>query len=223
MRAWLRGEGHTVPSRGRIRGQLAELYYDEFPDRRPEGSVRLLPSPGMTDDEIAEWEDLGELVPSGVESDAGGRTEPTADGGEPPGPVRDPEPAHGRKEWRKGARGKAPAKTARVTVGVRTDINAKISFALEIPGRVWQARDPTCGGTFVEQRPQIADALTEIVCQSSDLVAWFSGSGGQFMLYLNLAAACWPVATVVMAHHVYHTIEAQAPDAQQPDWQDYAA
>jgi hypothetical protein len=107
-----------------------------------------------------------------------------------PGPVLpDPPPAHGRREWRKGKGGPRPprAKPSKVTAGIRNDIDAKISFALEIPARVWEARDPVCGGTFVEQRPEISAALTEIVCQSPDLIAWFAGGGGQFMLYLFLA------------------------------------
>jgi hypothetical protein len=95
---------------------------------------------------------------------------------------------------------------------------------LEIPGRVWEARDPVCGGTFVAQRPAISSALTDIVCQSPDLIAWFTGSGGAFMLWLNVAAACWPVLTVIMAHHVYHSIE-QGADGQvpEPDLTRYAA
>lgn len=221
MRDWLRGEGYDVPSRGRIKGSLAEEYYQAHPSHRPAGSVRLLPGPG---DDPGEFEDLGILLPDGVDSEPPGRAE-TGEGERAPevreAPRADPEPAHARKEWRKQPKGQ-PAKASRVTVAVRTDIDAKISLALEIPGRVWQARDPVCGGTFVEQRPAIASALTEIVCQSADLVAWFAGSGGQFMLYLNLTAACWPVATVVMAHHVYHSI-GQAEDMQQPGYQEYPA
>ena len=90
---------------------------------------------------------------------------------------------------------------------MRQDIHAKISFAIEIPGRVWQARDPVCGSVFVQQRDDIAGALTDIVCQSADLVKWFTGPAGNFMLFMNLAGAAWPVVTVAMAHHVYHSIE----------------
>jgi hypothetical protein len=160
-----------------------------------------------------------------IEPDAAPESPPPADlpgGGDEtgpgyePGPVlEDPPPAHGNKrEWRKTSpKAGAPRKPAKVTASVRTDIDAKISFALMIPGQIWAARDPVCGGTFVQQRPEISAALTEIVCQSPDLIAWFSGSGGQFMLWLNLAAAAWPVATAAMAHHVYHSIETGEPQA----------
>lgn len=162
-------------------------------------------------------EDIGILEPeSGVERDELGP------GFEPGSVLPDPPPLHGGKQWKRSGPKAAPKKATRVTAGVRNDIDAKISFALEIPGRVWQARDPLCGGTFVSQRPEIAAALTEIVCQSPDLIAWFAGGGGQFMLWMNLAAACWPVATVAMAHHVYHSIEAGDQD-QAPDQTRYAA
>jgi hypothetical protein len=64
-----------------------------------------------------------------------------------------------------------------------------------------------CGGTFVDCRPDIAEAVADIVCDSADLVAFFTGPGGAFMKYLNLGAAVWPVIEVVAAHHVYHTVE----------------
>lgn len=110
----------------------------------------------------------------------------------------------------------------RLSASARSDIQAKISFGLELPGRLWEARDPVCGGAFVAQRPEIAEALTEIVCQSADLVEWFTSTGGGFMLALNLGAACWPVVVTVMAHHVYHSLEEPEP-AQRPDMSAYAA
>lgn len=187
-----------------------------------QGAARVEPIPSP-DDPFWELEgggphvDIGQLDP-----------EPEPEPAEPgpvyePGPVLpDPPPLHGdKRKWKQGSPKSAPRKPLRVTAGVRNDIDAKISFALEIPGRVWQARDPLCGGTFVSQRPEISAALTEIVCQSPDLIAWFAGGGGQFMAWLNLMAACWPVVTVAMAHHVYHSIEAGEPA--EPDATRYAA
>jgi len=161
-----------------------------------------------------DWDgdDLGEIpFPSGQvspEPPAPGASPPSADpgaGGE--AAPRDEPPAHSRREWRRAA--PVPAsrpRSIRVTAGIRADINAKISLPLEIAGRIFEARDPFCGGAFVAQRPEIADALTEIVCDSADLVAFFTGPAGGFMRYMNLAAALWPVLEVAAAHHVYHTI-----------------
>jgi hypothetical protein len=136
-------------------------------------------------------DDIGTLEPDPDPAAAAPPPEPDPVLDYEPGPVLpDPPPAHGRREWRKGKGGPRPprAKPSKVTAGIRNDIDAKISFALEIPARVWEARDPVCGGTFVEQRPEISAALTEIV----------------------------------LAHHVYHSIEAGEPEAE-PDGIRYAA
>ena len=202
--------------------------------------VAPMPPPGSDFDALArDAEPFGDIVdlpplpteesPQPPPSPPSGGTPPPVDGGGPPGD--DEPPAHAKQERRtrqRRERDTGPRKLPRVTAGVRNDIEAKISFALEIPGRIWQARDPACGTVFVEQRPEIATAMTEIVCQSTDLIEWFTGTGGQFMLYLNLAAACWPVATMVLAHHVYHSVQLEqgAPqygDATQPDYSRYAA
>jgi hypothetical protein len=98
---------------------------------------------------------------------------------------------------------------------------------LELPGRVWEARDPLCGAVFVQQLPSTRSALVDLICQSPDLVAWFTGVGGGFMLYLNLLAALQPVAVTVWAHHIAHSIEApgqqQQAGPQLHDGQAYAA
>ena len=188
------------------------------------GAARLsaLPSPAELDD--LPPEDFEGIIDLGDEPPppAGPPRAPAPDGPAPE-PGDDEPPGHAKRDWQRPRSRSQKGKPPRLTVAVRSDIEAKLSFALEIPARIWQARDPVCGGVFVEQRPEIAGALTEIVCQSPDLIAWFSGGGGQFMLWLNVMAALWPVVTVVMAHHVYHSIEA-APEAPgQADYRQYAA
>lgn len=159
--------------------------------------------------------DLGELNPD-PEPPAAGTSAPAA-GDETgpvyePGPVQpDPPPAHGKREWRRAPKS-APRKPTRVTAGIRNDIDAKIRFALQVPGAIWQARDPLCGGTFVQQIPDTAEAFTDIVCDSADLVAFFTGPGGSFMKFLKVGAALMPVVQVVAAHHVYHTVELAPAD-----------
>jgi hypothetical protein len=129
-----------------------------------------------------------------------------------PGPLRDTRP--------RGTHHK-------ITAGIRKDIDAKVGIMLELPGRVWEARDPLCGAVFVQQLPSTRSALVDLICQSPDLVAWFTGVGGGFMLYLNLLAALQPVAVTVWAHHIAHSIEApgqqQQAGPQLHDGQAYAA
>ena len=102
----------------------------------------------------------------------------------------DPEPAH----LGPGPADSSPrrGRPGRVTVVMRKDIEAKAGLMLEIPGRVWAVRDPYCGAAFVQQLPAIRAAVVDLICQSPDLVEWFCGTGGGFILWLNLAAACQP-------------------------------
>lgn len=89
---------------------------------------------------------------------------------------------------------------------MRRDIEAKVGIALEVPARVWQARDPWCGGAFVQQLPETRAAFTDLVCESPDMVAWFTGVGGGFMKWLNVLVALQPVGTMMYAHHIAHAV-----------------
>ena len=181
------------------------------------GHLRPLPGP---DDDI----DLDEEIDLGEPPELPGAPGPVWDG--EPWPPEDFEqippdvpPADLKDQSGKQRRRGAP----RVTATIRKDINAKISLGLELPGRIWQARDPWCGSAFIHQRATIADALTDIVCDSADLVDWFTGPAGGFMKYLKLAAALQPVTVVVYGHHVAHTVGEEQEQAQQPDMSRYAA
>ena len=52
-----------------------------------------------------------------------------------------------------------------------------------------------------------AEAFTDIICDSPDLVAFFTGPGGNFMKILKVGAALGPVIQVGFAHHVYNSVE----------------
>ena len=73
----------------------------------------------------------------------------------------------------------------------------------------------------MQQIPDTAEALTDIIVDSPELLAFFTGPGGSFMKALKLGVALMPVISTVAAHHVYHTIEDMPEDAQQP--RQYAA
>lgn len=121
----------------------------------------------------------------------------------------------------RGRSNRRGAKPPKVTAATRTDIAAKLGMMLELTGRVWAVRDPMCGGTFVAQVPPIREASVDLILQSPDLVAWFTGVGGGFMLALNLLVACQPVAVAVWAHHVAHSVE--LPEQEQGPARSYAA
>jgi hypothetical protein len=194
--------------------------------------MRVAPFPGPSDpvwDEPGEGMiDVGELVPdepAAVPPLPSGNAEPAEPA--PPlgdaGPVTpDEPPAHARKGWGRQDRQSRPApKATRVTAAIRGDVQAKVQILLGVPGSVWAARDPLCGGTFMEGLPQTSAAFTAWICQSPDLLNWFTGPGGNFMLILDILAALMPTATVVMGHHVYHSIELEESAGQ--DQARYAA
>ena len=126
-----------------------------------------------------------------------------------PAAAFDPEPGH--LKIAPGGRGrgreKAPkGKPVRLTAAITKDIAAKVKLMVVMPGKVWEVRDPACGGIWMEQSDDISEALTEIVLDSPDLVNFFTSSAGGFMKWFKLAAAVQPVGVMVWAHHVAHTV-----------------
>jgi hypothetical protein len=174
-----------------------------------------LPGPGVPDDEL----DMGtarppEPPPAAPDASAGH----APDEDDEPGPDSPPGHLSAAAPKRRGG-----ARQVRVSGTARKDIAAKVGVMLAVPGHVWQARDPLCGGTFVRQAPAIADALTDLICESADLVAFFTGPGGGFMKYLTLATALQPVGVVVWAHHIAHSAGEPQSGPAGPDMAAYAA
>jgi hypothetical protein len=189
---------------------------------RGRAEIPLLPSPDQpfSDDDY----DLGELEPepdpaSGSELTPGPAPDAGDGRGEAPAAEPAPDPRPGPVGKTGARRGRPPG---RITKAIRDDIEGKLGIMLEIPGRIWQARDPLCGGAFVAQAPAIREAAVDLILMSPDLIEWFTGVGGGFMLWLNLFVACQPVAVTIWAHHVAHTIELPEGD-QAPGARQYAA
>lgn len=126
-------------------------------------------------------EDPGVLEPDAAETPGAAQPQPApvAPGGPGFQPGPDPPPAHGRKQWRRETKDAAPraAPPVRVTAGVRKDVTAKLSILLGVPGSVWQARDPLCGGTFMEELPGISAAFANFVCESRTCLTGLPGRG----------------------------------------------
>lgn len=89
----------------------------------------------------------------------------------------------------------------RITRAVRKDVEGKLAFMMTLAGSMWVSTDPICGGTFLNQTPEIAAKLTPILCQSPDVVKWFRKSAG-YMLYVDLLTVVYPVVQAIYAHHV---------------------
>jgi len=169
---------------------------------------------GISMDDIMDLGDIPVIEDSPPSLPPGGDVPPWEDipPDEPPADLGKP---------RERRRAPGPAK---VTAAVRKDVTAKIAIPCMILGKVWEARDPICGGAFVAQVPATAEAFAGWVCDSPDLLDWMTSSAGGFMHVLNILAALGPVATVVYGHHVTHTIVPNGqPVMSQPDLSAYRA
>jgi Lsr2 len=206
IRAWARSNGYDVADRGRLSRDVRDAYQ--------QAHIRLLPGPDddHDDDEYDLGEvDIGEYEPE-PEPELAPEPEPA-----PAGDALDPPPAP------VGKRNRARPRTTKApTAAVGRDIHGKVGMIVTVSGHVWAARDPYCGGMFVQQTPDITSALTDLVLESPDLVAFFTGPAGGFMKWFKLAAALQPVALVAWSHHVAHTIgDEDAGD--RPRVREYAA
>jgi hypothetical protein len=173
-----------------------------------QASSAPLPDPGENLDELV---DLAELVPD--DADEGDGTDLPPDDAidvedvvpdKPPGRLSEP------KDRSRPRTGKT-----RVTQAVRKDVEAKIRFILNPAAMAWQVRDRYCGSAAVQQEPAVSSALAEIVCDSPDILNWFTGPVGGYMKWFRLAMAVWPVGMAVRVHHLAHA-EVFPADAQQP-------
>jgi hypothetical protein len=95
----------------------------------------------------------------------------------------------------------------KVTAAVRRDIEGKLAFALGLSGQMVVMVDPICGGAFLDNADNVAKKLTPIMCQSPEVVRWFTRSG-TFILWIDLMVALWPVLTVIFAHHIAKSVGA---------------
>jgi hypothetical protein len=100
----------------------------------------------------------------------------------------------------------------KVTASVRRDIEGKLAFALGLSGQMWAMADPMCGTVFLDNADNVAKKLTPIMCQSPEVVRWFTRSG-KFILWVDLMVALWPVLTMIFAHHIAKTVGANMAGA----------
>lgn len=98
-----------------------------------------------------------------------------------------------------------PATKTPVDAKTQADVRAKVMFWFEIFLMPVQALDPYCGKAFQDNLPNITKKLTPVLCQSPEVVKWFTKSGN-FAMWADLAMACWPVIQMIIAHHIAKTI-----------------
>jgi hypothetical protein len=171
------------------------------------------PDPGFPDDPPAEWWDqpAEPAAPLSYEDAAGQVPD-------------DPAPAR---------MARSGGDVLRVTAAVRKDIEGKLAFWLSVGGDLWNMADPYCAGAFADNVDVIAKKSAPLICQSPDLVRFFSRASG-FMMWTELGMALKPVAMAILAHHILHTVavarhtdqetgDVTAEVTQTVDWNAYTA
>ena len=139
--------------------------------------------------EAATFPDTGAADSDGEVSGAGG----------PPEYASDPEPAKAPKSGKSGPRERRP----KVAEAVRKDIRGKTALGLSMLAAALASRVEECGPVAIEIVPDTADALADIFCDSPEVVAFFTTTGGGYMRWIKLAAAVQPLATVAVRHHLF--------------------
>src|ERR1700677_1444675 len=112
----------------------------------------------------------------------------------------------------------------KITKAVQADITGKLAFWLSIPAEPWLRVDPYCGGAYSDQVDEIAVKMAPLICQSPDLVRWFSKST-TFIMWTELGIAVRPVVEAIIAHHVTKRIalDAQGQAFEQQGGADFSA
>lgn len=157
-----------------------------------------LPQQGRLPDEVRHAfteAAAAELPPAPGEDD--GLDVAAADG--PPEYAADPEPAKAPKTGKSAPRERRP----KIAEAVRKDIRGKTALGLSMLAAALASRDEECGPVAIEIVPDTADALADIFCDSPEVVAFFTTTGGGYMRWIKLAAAVQPLATVAVRHHLF--------------------
>jgi hypothetical protein len=123
----------------------------------------------------------------------------TALAADPPDFTPDPEPAKAPRAG-KSSRGSRPAK---VTETIRRDMRGKVALILTMPSMAYARHEPEVGSVLVAQVPDISDALTDILAESPDIVAFMTGSnGGMYVKLLALGVALEPVGAAAWGRYI---------------------
>jgi len=125
----------------------------------------------------------------------------------------DPEPSYQDKQTTST---EVTKPTMHLTGTQKKDIEAKLLFWLELGTMMLAPLDQVCVPVASQHAPNIAKKMLPIICQSEEMVQWFT-KAGNFALWADLAMACWPVISAIIAHHITKTIENKEQQAFVPN------
>jgi len=190
VRAWALTAGIDVPPKGKLSADVWEAF-DLVHSVDDDGALLAdLPDPHTPEDQAPDDRPGSSGAPDPQDT----------------GPVYTPDPEP--KRPRHTGRGKTGSST-RVTDAIRKDIRAKTALFLTIPAAMFERRDPICGEVAMQVVPGTSVALADIFCDSPDVVAFFTSTGGGFMRWLQLAIELQPLGEVLYQHHIAKSIGIQ--------------
>jgi hypothetical protein len=201
MRAWAKDNGWPdLPDRGRLPPEVRPAFEEAHGTPVDEDADVSAMDETDLDDGFAEMQanaaaddyDPADLGPPASLDEARERA------------GRDPDARHlttGRQRGQRQRKTRPDQPVIKITKAVQADITGKLAFWLSIPAEPWLRVDPYCGGAYASQVDEIALKMAPLVCQSPDLVRWFSKSS-TFIMWTELGIAVRPVAEAIIAHHV---------------------
>jgi hypothetical protein len=135
----------------------------------------------------------------------------------------------------------APARTAvksdktskiqnNITIKIPTTKAAKEKFEQEIRDKVYtmialpggmlaMVGDVHCGTAITNQAEAIANAMVPIVLRNDYMLKFFMAGDGNFMDYIGLGMALYPVGKAIVDHHIRHVDQEEELD----DYSQYSA
>jgi hypothetical protein len=208
IRAWAPEHGYQVAARGTLPANVIEAYDHWLAGFKRDPADAADPGPDW-DEAAAGVGDVADLEdePAAAADTEAARPEP---GQAPPADLDEARARAGAAKrrtpaWARGRGGERAARPAqpppvKVTRELRGDIEGKLALLLSVPAATWTMADPYCGRAFADNVDNIVRKSVPLICQSPEAVRWFT-RGTTFMLWMDLAVACQPVAVAVYRHH----------------------
>ena len=111
---------------------------------------------------------------------------------------------------------------AKPTRAVQNQVADALTMMITRPAGVLAFRDPICGSAILDQADEVVAKLVPIVCRNPAMLRWFTEGAG-YMDFMALAAAVFPIARTIWAHHVTHSIGMEEDQDDGEDFNRYVA
>lgn len=93
----------------------------------------------------------------------------------------------------------------RITKKMRDDMEGKLVILMTMLTVPFSMYDPVCGPAIEENVQNICAKLVPVISKSPEMVKWLT-TGSNVTAWLDLMLAIAPVAKIIAAHHITHSI-----------------